>query len=193
MDLQNYTLHFHDQAGRSIRTESYDGDGTLTGVYESIYEGTRLVRTVSTAGAGGINYETFLTYDGHDRLVRAERFSGGALTEYQTYRYDNLGRQTELAYYGANGERFTHVEYKYVGQQMSPIEEITTYQGQWQIRVRWSYDTLGNQVSGVQSTGSGPECTVFRRKYEGHRIVEETNYATDCSEYRFVRYEYEPK
>ena len=193
LGLESYILHFYDQAGRSSRTESYWGDGRLIAISEYIYEGGNLVRDVVTMEHEGAGHENLCFYDIHNRMVRTERRYGGNLAEYHTYSYDNLGRQTERVYYGAQDERITHVEYRYVGQQMGPIEEITTHQDQWETRLKWSYDALGNLVSSAQSIGPGYECTVLRRKYDRHRLLEETHYAINagCTESRFVRYEYE--
>ncbi|WP_379025081.1 hypothetical protein [Parapedobacter deserti] len=112
---------------------------------------------------------------------------------YITYRYDSRGRHIELATFDSNDQLIERVEYKYLAQQMSPVEELRYSHG-LVIRRKWIYDALGNQVACILSTGSGQsECKVLQRKYDEHQILEEIHAAPhlDCMETNFTRYEYE--
>ncbi|MGK6352554.1 hypothetical protein [Parapedobacter sp. DT-150] len=191
--LSRYTFYFYNQR-KTSRIENYGGDGTLMLATDYEYEGDNLIGAVSTDTELGIINQSRYSYDNQNRLIRQEHgYPGQPPLEYITFSYDSRGRQTASVTYDTNNQLIVRVEYQYIAQQMQPAEEVTYQQGHV-TRLKWAYNAWGSPISCVRSTDSGgSECNVLQRKYDGNRLLEETNYASnmDCAEFRFMRCEYE--
>ena len=211
---------------RIAKEEEYSGvNGSLINSMNYEYdERGNLVRQYRYEPNYGITLDYKYAYDQRNRLILEENTLFGVPNlKYIKYTYDDNGRKTKMEYCFENWDLYQYVEMSYNGTNKSPETEIhydnnrvqtrkiqyiydkrgnpteSLYYGENEKYIgkdQTLYDKWGNQIETISING----CSLFKRKYNGKLLIEETHYWNgmpqiggegDCSpENGISRYEY---
>ena len=160
----------YDDAGKLIRLEVTDGDGSMTILQEYTYDerGNQL-KTVDLSEAGK-ECVTEYTYDENGNQLSWHYRENGVLQEYVEIAYDDQGRKVFSARYDGSGEQKHYWEYTYSADGRTVT---TSYSGE-RTTIDY-YEESGLLVRSESYDADGNLTSVSTYTYETNQVKQEPN------------------
>ena len=147
----NTVTYTYDTQGRTLRTETYNGETFMTSTEYNWSGNLRISTTVKTALQ---EQRTEYTYDDKGGLTRQDLYAGGVLSSYGLYTLNEAGKPAQCETFDPEGNPVVEVTYEYNGNTEKRI--TSDLQGKVLQTQIMTYDDAGNLLQNdlVDSTGS---------------------------------------
>ena len=192
LQLSRIVDFFYDNDRRLIKEEICNSSGRFLCSMNYEYKGNNMIREYYYEPDYGISNEVKYTFDGQNRLVLEEYVDFDDEDDKRIkHIYDNIDRKIKIEYYDKNLDLLQSIEIIYNGRSKLPVKEVHyNKNGIQTLQYEHFYDKRGN----LTETRIVDGCTLFKRKYDGGLLMEETVYSgkeKKCAEEEVARYEYE--
>ena len=105
-------LYTYDAQGRTLRTETYNGDTLMTSTEYNWSGALRVSVTVKTAAQ---EQRTEYTYDDKGGMTRQDLYVGGVLSSYGLYTLTEQGKPAQCSTFDPEGNPVAVITYEYEG------------------------------------------------------------------------------
>lgn len=141
----------YDSQGRTLRTDTYNGDTLMTSTQYNWSGALRVSVTVKTAT---VEQRTEYTYDDKGRLTRQDLYSGGVLSSYGLFTLNEEGKPALCSTFDPGGNPVAEITYEYEG--LTETRTTADLQGTVLQTQIMTYDGHGNLLQSdlLDSTGA---------------------------------------